>query len=74
MAYRETEKVRQRKQEARNRILECAYACVAEGGFRSAQITAVASRAGIATGTIYRYFEGGVVCGNFPASHPARGR
>ncbi|MBD3658134.1 MULTISPECIES: TetR/AcrR family transcriptional regulator [Marinobacter] len=57
MAYRETEKVRQRKQEARNRILECAYACVAEGGFRSAQITAVASRAGIATGTIYRYFD-----------------
>ncbi len=57
MAYRETEKMRQRKAEARKRIVECTYQCVAEGGFRSARITRIAGLAGVATGTIYRHFE-----------------
>lgn len=57
MAYRETEKMRNRKAEARKRIIECTYECVAEGGFRSAQITRIAACAGVATGTIYRHFE-----------------
>lgn len=57
MAYRETEKMRNRKAEARRRIIECTYDCVAEGGFRNAQITRIAASAGIATGTIYRHFE-----------------
>ncbi|MCL7943142.1 TetR/AcrR family transcriptional regulator [Marinobacter sp. ATCH36] len=57
MAYRETEKMRNRKAEARKRIIECTYECVAGGGFRSAQITRVAACAGVATGTIYRHFE-----------------
>ncbi|WP_417515663.1 TetR/AcrR family transcriptional regulator [Marinobacter sp.] len=57
MAYRETEKMRQRKAEARRRISECAYQCVAEGGFRSAKITRIAQLAGVATGTIYRHYE-----------------
>jgi AcrR family transcriptional regulator len=57
MAYRETEKMRQRKAEARNRIVECTYECVAEGGFRSARVTRIAGLAGVATGTIYRHFE-----------------
>lgn len=57
MAYRETEKMRNRKAEARKRIIECTYGCVSEGGFRSAQITRIAACAGIATGTIYRHFE-----------------
>ncbi|EMP54950.1 TetR family transcriptional regulator [Marinobacter santoriniensis NKSG1] len=57
MAYRETEKMRQRKAEARRRIVECTYECVAEGGFRSARITRIAGLAGVATGTIYRHFE-----------------
>lgn len=57
MAYRETEKMRQRKAEARQRIIECTWACVSEGGFRSARITRIASLAGVATGTIYRHFE-----------------
>jgi AcrR family transcriptional regulator len=57
MAYRETEKMRNRKAEARRRIVECTQQCVAEGGFRNARITAVAECAGVATGTIYRHFE-----------------
>ncbi|NMT62467.1 TetR/AcrR family transcriptional regulator [Marinobacter orientalis] len=57
MAYRETEKMRNRKAEARKRIIECTHECVAEGGFRSAQITRIAACAGVATGTIYRHFE-----------------
>lgn len=57
MAYRETEKMRQRKAEARKRIVACTYQCVAEGGFRSARITRIAGLAGVATGTIYRHFE-----------------
>ncbi len=57
MAYRETEKMRQRKAEARQRIIDCTYKCVADGGFRSARITRIADLAGVATGTIYRHFE-----------------
>lgn len=57
MAYRETEKMRQRKAQARQRIIDCTYECVANGGFRSARITRIAGLAGIATGTIYRHFE-----------------
>lgn len=57
MPYRETEKMRNRKAEARKRIIERTYECVSDGGFRSAQITRVAACAGVATGTIYRHFE-----------------
>ncbi|TNE71020.1 MAG: TetR/AcrR family transcriptional regulator [Gammaproteobacteria bacterium] len=57
MAYRETEKMRQRKALAREKIINCTYECVAEGGFRSARITRIAGLAEVATGTIYRHFE-----------------
>ncbi|WP_298452340.1 TetR/AcrR family transcriptional regulator [uncultured Marinobacter sp.] len=57
MAYRETEKMRLRKAAARQRIAECTYECVAEGGFRNARITRIAQLADVATGTIYRHFE-----------------
>lgn len=57
MAYRETEKMRLRKAAARQRIAECTYQCVAEGGFRNAKITRIAQLADVATGTIYRHFE-----------------
>ncbi|EON93485.1 TetR family transcriptional regulator [Marinobacter lipolyticus SM19] len=57
MAYRETEKMRMRKAEARQRIVSCAYQCVAKSGFHSARVTTIAAMAGVATGTIYRHFE-----------------
>jgi AcrR family transcriptional regulator len=57
MAYRETEKMRNRKAEARKRIIECTQQSVSEGGFRNARVTVIAECAGVATGTIYRHFE-----------------
>ena len=57
MAYRETEKMRNCKAEARRRIIECTQHCVAEGGFRNARVTGIADCAGVATGTIYREFQ-----------------
>ncbi|HLV76906.1 MAG TPA: TetR/AcrR family transcriptional regulator [Marinobacter sp.] len=57
MAYRETEKMRQRKAEARQRIVEATWQCVTEGGFRSARMSRIAGLAEVATGTIYRHFE-----------------
>ncbi|WP_323752789.1 TetR/AcrR family transcriptional regulator [Marinobacter sp.] len=57
MAYRETDKMRQRKAEARKHILQCTARCVTENGFRNARITTIAGLAGVATGTIYRHFE-----------------
>lgn len=56
MAYRETEHIRARKQAVRERIVEAAQALVVEGGFKAAQMVAVAERARVATGTLYRYF------------------
>jgi AcrR family transcriptional regulator len=56
MAYRETASVRARKDGVRQSILEAARGLVGQGGFRAAQMAAVAARAGIATGTVYRYF------------------
>lgn len=56
MAYRETDQVRARKDEVRQAILDAARELVAQNGFRAAQMSAVAEGAGIATGTIYRYF------------------
>ena len=57
MAYRQTDKVSARLAETRRGILDAARALVAEGGFAAAQVSEVARRAGIATGTIYRYFS-----------------
>lgn len=46
----------ERLAENRQRILLSARKLVAEGGFRAAQIAAVAADAGLSTGSIYRYF------------------
>lgn len=40
-----------------DRILEAAIEIVAEKGFQHARITDIASRAGVADGTVYLYFE-----------------
>ena len=57
MAYRQTDKVSARLADTRRGILDAARALVSEGGFAAAQVSEVARRAGIATGTIYRYFS-----------------
>lgn len=56
MAYRATENTLYRKAQVHENILKAAKALVSESGFRQLSIQAVAERAGIATGTIYRYF------------------
>ena len=56
MAYRTTERTEARRAETRARIVAAALELVAEGGYVAAQIAAVAERAGVAVGTVYRYF------------------
>jgi AcrR family transcriptional regulator len=56
MAYRHTERVAEQLQDKRNRILQAVRQVVSEVGFHGAQVTTVAEAAGVATGTVYRYF------------------
>src|SRR5450759_2047422 len=56
MPYRRTENVVRRLAEREETILAAATEIAAEGGMGAVQIAAVAARAGIAAGTIYRYF------------------
>lgn len=43
--------------QTRARILEAARDAVALSGWKDAQIAAIAARAGVATGSVYRYFD-----------------
>jgi AcrR family transcriptional regulator len=54
--YRPTERTEARRNATRERIVEAARALIAHGGYREAQVAAVAARAGAATGTVYRHF------------------
>jgi AcrR family transcriptional regulator len=56
MVYRATARVVARKADVRRRILVAARELVASGGFAAATVSAVATRAELATGTVYRYF------------------
>ena len=56
MPYRRTENVKRRLAARRDAILAAARLLASEGGMASVQIAAVAARAGIAAGTVYRYF------------------
>ena len=56
MPYRRTENVVRRLAEREEAILAAATTIAGEGGMAAVQIAAVAARAGIAAGTVYRYF------------------
>src|SRR3954465_4659244 len=56
MAYRRTEKVARRLAARHDAIIAAAAALAAEHGMAGVQIVPVAERAGIAAGTVYRYF------------------
>jgi AcrR family transcriptional regulator len=56
MPYRRTENVVRRLAEREEAILAAASAAASEGGMAAVQIAPVAKRAGIAAGTVYRYF------------------
>lgn len=56
MPYRRTANVIRRLAEREQAILAAASQLAAEGGMAAVQIAAVAERAGVAAGTVYRYF------------------
>ncbi|MGH2966264.1 MAG: TetR/AcrR family transcriptional regulator [Solirubrobacterales bacterium] len=56
MPYRPTERTVARNAETRRRIVAAARGLIAGGGYAEAQVAAVAARAGVATGTVYRHF------------------
>lgn len=67
MAYRETSKVRARKQAQRDTLLHRAEGMVREGGFEALAMQSLADRCGVAVGTVYRYFDSkdGLACAVF---------
>ncbi len=56
MPYRRTENVVRRLAARHDAIIAAARLMASEGGMAAVQIAAVAARAGIAAGTVYRYF------------------
>jgi AcrR family transcriptional regulator len=54
--YRPTQRTEARRAATRERIVRAAHALIARGGYREAQIAAVAAGAGVATGSVYRHF------------------
>jgi AcrR family transcriptional regulator len=58
MPYRRTENVARRLAARHAAIIAAARDAASEGGMAAVQIAAVAQRAGIAAGTVYRYFPG----------------
>jgi AcrR family transcriptional regulator len=58
MPYRRTENVARRLAARHSAIIAAARDAASEGGMAAVQIALVARRAGIAAGTVYRYFPG----------------
>ena len=56
VAYRPTHLTEARKAATRGRIVSAALDLIAEGGYAAAPVAAVAARAGVAVGTVYRHF------------------
>jgi AcrR family transcriptional regulator len=54
--YRPTDRTEARRLATRERIVSAALAQMGEGGYGSAGVQAVAARAGVAVGTVYRHF------------------
>lgn len=56
MAYRRTAAVQARLDASRQAIVRAAIALLTEHGYAGCSVAAVAARAGVATGTVYRHF------------------
>jgi AcrR family transcriptional regulator len=56
VAYRPTQRTEARRAAVRERIVGAARELIAHGGYAEAQVAAVARRAGVATGSVYRHF------------------
>lgn len=73
MVYRRTESATQRLADKRARILTAARKRVADGGWSAAQVDHVAAEAGVATGTVYRYWSSKAeLCAEIVATVSAR--
>lgn len=57
MPYRQTDRIRERLAARHGAILDAARAIASERGMAAVQIASVAEGAGIAAGTVYRYFR-----------------
>ncbi|WP_109505200.1 TetR family transcriptional regulator [Nocardioides speluncae] len=57
MAYRRTPAIQERLDAQRDTIVAAAIAQLTEEGYAACSIAAVAARAGVATGTVYRHFS-----------------
>lgn len=60
MAYRRTENVIRRLHARHDAIVDAAREAASSGGMAAVQIAPIAERAGVAAGTVYRYFPGKV--------------
>ncbi|WP_020669268.1 TetR/AcrR family transcriptional regulator [Amycolatopsis nigrescens] len=58
MPYRRTPKVQERLDAQRAAVLDAAVALLADRGYAGCSVSAVAERAGIAVGSVYRHFPG----------------
>jgi AcrR family transcriptional regulator len=56
MPYRPTERTERKRAATRERVVAAARELIARGGYQEARVAAVAARAGVATGTVYRHF------------------
>jgi AcrR family transcriptional regulator len=57
MPYRPTERTEARRAQNRERIVAAALEQLREGGYASMGVQAIAARAGVATGSVYRHFD-----------------
>ena len=57
MSYKRSLLMQERMEQNRQTILQSAREIIAESGFKDAQIQAIADRAGVSSGLVYRYFE-----------------
>lgn len=57
MSYKRSSLMQERMEQNRMAILDSARELIAHGGFKEASIQAIAERAGVSTGLVYRYFD-----------------
>ena len=57
MSYKRSSLMQERMEKNREAILQSARELIAQGGIKDAQIQAIAERAGVSSGLVYRYFD-----------------
>ena len=57
MSYKRSSLMQKRMEQNREAILQSARELIAQGGIKDAQIQAIAARAGVSSGLVYRYFD-----------------